>query len=89
MYLVGQRYNYVGEDEENWDTISLSSFNAIMFYSYAFYKFVLTYHVVWGYYIIVFTILVRCNVKHVFLPAKKSIKRGELGHRKEKCELMG
>ena len=30
MYLVGQRYNYVGEDEENWDTISLSSFNAIM-----------------------------------------------------------
>ena len=54
---------------------------------YAFHKFICTYHVVWGYYyILLLTILVRCNGKHFFAPAEKKIKCGELGHRKEKWD---
>ena len=36
---------------------------------------------------ILFTFLVRSNGKHFFPPAeKKSLERGELGHRKEKWD---
>ena len=55
-----------------------------MFYFYAFYKFVCTYHVVWGYlFIILFTILVRCNGKHIFLSAEKKIKTWRTGTSQE------
>ena len=65
-----------------WCSGPQSSFTVVIWpyfvlYCYASYKFVYIYHVVWGYfYIILFTIIVRCNGKHT----------GELGRRKEKWD---
>ena len=62
-------YSYVGEDEENWDTISLSSFDPTLCFTVM--PFLSTYHVVWEYYYI--TILALFNGKHIFLPAEKVV----------------
>ena len=85
LYVIICRLEIVGEDEENWDTISLSSFDPTLCFTVMPFLSLYIYHIVWGYYyIMLFTILVRCNEKQCFHLLKKSLKPVELGHRKEK-----
>ena len=77
------------EDEENWNTISLSSFDptlCVRAYCSACYKLLCTYHVVWVVYYIL-AILVRCKGNTFSQLLKKTnFKRGELGYRKDKWD---
>ena len=53
-----------------------------MSYSYAFHKFVYIYHIIWVYdYIILFTILVRCNGKQFVPPVEKNVEDWDIARR--------
>ena len=79
MYVISRSLsvadNLIDKDGRT-ETFYFHHLTLLVFYCCAFYKFVCTYHAVWGYYYIIMLlpILVRYNGKHIFQLAEKMFK---------------